>query len=664
MDKKNLILGVLCLVGFFVTMTTQWNQNIEQANREAERRAAQTAEAPPPDVTDAPAPATTTDNDAIRPLLTPVGDSAKDDRSTPAAGDSAEDSIFSKVEEAEHLLAEAAVDEAPEKLYVLENEFIRVTFTSRGGAIRQVEFIHQKKNGELDYPDTLRSDQPYAFNVDDRLPVLAIGVAEGQTTPEKFAETFKMVKQTASLIQFVYRDPSGVLIIRGYQLEPVGGEGEPYSIKHETEFVNEGDGRYSLDLFVNLGAVPPTKGDIYGGNLNFGYFANGKAEFIDSTKLLGSPGVFLGFGKRAPIWEDFGPKDAAEPLTIQWASIKNQFFAGVLTPHSAQPASGFFIDTVKMDSVDEKGEPEYAMRGLVRFNFDNLPAGERKLFAMDYYVGPKEYSRLQAMGEGQDKVMQLAPDVPVIRNFAVISKLLLSLMLAINSFITNWGLTIIVVTIIIKGAMWPLTAIQVRSAKRMSKIQAPLQAIREKYKDNPQALQKKTMDLFRQNKVNPAAGCLPLFIQLPIFLSLFYTLRTASELRFAEFLWVKDLASADTISWLPDLPAWIPFFGGPIHILPLIMAVTMVFQMRMTPTPTTDNMQRKIFQLMPVIFLIFCYRFPAGLVLYWSCQNLLTILQQWLTNRAPDEPVEIVEPEAKPKKKNSSAKRKSAKFKR
>lgn len=666
MDKKNLILGTLCLVGFFATLLMQMNNAVEQANQQTEQQAAQTAQeaegGEPVEAEDESHSATETKAKKVRPLLTQMANTVEEEVQTTSNSASEEKSIFSKVEKIEQLIPEPAAELAPEETYVLENEYIRVTFTNRGGAVRQVEFIHREGDGQFDYPETLDSDQPYAFNVDDDLPALAIGVANGDRVPEEFAKSFTLVKRTDTLIQFVYKDPNGVDIIRGYQLEPVGGEGEPYSILHETKFVNASTEGFSLDLFVNLGAVPPTKGDIYGGNLNFGYYASGDAEFIDSSKLVGSPGGFLGIGKKTPLWEDFGPKPQEAPLSIEWASVKNQFFVGVLTPHSSQPASGYFIDTVKLDTLDDQGKPEYALRGRVRFNFDNLPAGEEKVFVMNYYVGPKEYSRLQAMGGGQDKVMQLAPDFPVIRHFAVISKLLLFLMLGINTFITNWGFTIIVLTIIIKGAMWPLTAVQVRSAKRMSKIQAPLQEIREKYKDNPQVLQKKTMELFRQHKVNPAAGCLPLFIQLPIFLSLFYTLRTASELRFADFLWVTDLASADTVSWLPELPAWLPFFGGPIHILPLIMTVTMVFQMRMTPTPTTDNMQRKIFQMMPFIFLFFCYRFPAGLVLYWSCQNLLTILQQWLTNRAKDDPIEIIEPE--PKKKSSSGKRKSAKKRR
>ena len=147
------------------------------------------------------------------------------------------------------------------------------------------------------------------------------------------------------------------------------------------------------------------------------------------------------------------------------------------------------------------------------------------------------------------------------------------------------------------------------------------------------------MKLFKEHRVNPAAGCLPLFVQLPIFLGLYFMLRSASELRFASFLWIKDLSVPDTIAFI---------VGFPVNILPLLMAVSMFFQMRLMPSPMTNNMQKKIFQFMPFIFLIFCYNFPAGLVLYWTVQNVLTIVQQSISSRMKD-PVEVI-PVTDPKK--------------
>ena len=137
-------------------------------------------------------------------------------------------------------------------------------------------------------------------------------------------------------------------------------------------------------------------------------------------------------------------------------------------------------------------------------------------------------------------------------------------------------------------------------------------------------MQTETLKLFKENRVNPAAGCLPVFIQIPIFIGLYYMLRTSSEIRFQSFLWIQDLSVPDTIAMLGTFP---------VNILPILMGITMFVQMKLTPSPSMDGMQQKIFMAMPFIFLVFCYNFPAALVLYWTVQNLFTIFQQWLTHR-------------------------------
>jgi YidC/Oxa1 family membrane protein insertase len=239
---------------------------------------------------------------------------------------------------------------------------------------------------------------------------------------------------------------------------------------------------------------------------------------------------------------------------------------------------------------------------------------------MSYYVGPKDFLNLNRMGEEQDLVMELG-------FFGAISKILLLMMVGIHRVIPNWGWTIIALTVFIKLLMWPLTSAQVRSAKRMSAIQKPLQELREKHSGNSQKLQSETMRLFKENKVNPAMGCLPLFIQLPIFIGLYVMLRTSSEMRFQKLLWIRDLSVPDTVAHIGSFP---------INILPLVMGLTMFLQMRLTPTPTADGTQQKILQCMPFIFLFFCYGFPAALVLYWTVQNVLTIVQQLLTQSSID----------------------------
>ena len=215
-----------------------------------------------------------------------------------------------------------------------------------------------------------------------------------------------------------------------------------------------------------------------------------------------------------------------------------------------------------------------------------------------------------------------------------ISKLLLSFMYAIHSVVPSWGWSIVIMTICIKTLFWPLSAKASRSQKRMAKIQGPMAELKEKYKDNPQKLQQETLKVFKENQVNPVAGCLPMLIQMPIFLGLFYMLRSASELRHESFLWVSDLSMPDTLTYIA---------GYPLNLLPLLMGITMFFQMRMMPvSPTADPAQQKIFKFLPFIFLVFLYNFSSGLVLYWTVQNLLTILQQKIINSRPDEELQPV----------------------
>lgn len=619
MDKKNLILGVGCiglaLYLMFVQAGRQSEQVEQQRAAEEERsrlieEVDDTAASPPP---------------AAEPgsLVTVVEEQLEqvaDDSVTPLAA--------TVVEAEESRLARpAAVAPTPEPeakrepaaRFVLENDYIRVTFTSRGGAIESVAL--------LKYPDVQGSPEPFVFNQVAEVPALAISLADRNGMPEPYDANFRMVEQGDYFILFSYTT-GGLEVRREYQLSPrLSQELDPYVILHETAFHNASSQALDLGRFyLNAGTSLPTRGDLWGEYLSFGYLSHGKSRFLSISRFRGRGG-FLGIGYRPQM--DFTVEG---PMPVDWVSVKNQFFAAVLTP--SRPGTGIFAKTVDLSGEIADSRMRQALTGDIEFAIGRIDPGQRELLGVQYYVGPKEFTRLQALGDpaagfagGQDDVMQFG-------FFGFISKILLVLMIGVHSFIGplsptwGWGWTIILVTVLIKACLWPLTAAQVRSARRMGKIQAPLKELREKYKDNPQKIQQETMKLFREHKVNPVAGCLPLLVQIPIFIGLFFMLRTASELRFAEFLWMHDLSLPDTIAVIG---------GFPVNILPLFMAVSMFFQMRMTPMPTADNMQRKIFQLMPFIFLIFCYNFPSGLVLYWTTQNLLTILQTWLTNRRKDE---------------------------
>lgn len=622
MDKKNTIIGILMIIGAFglmfwqASLVQEQEQEMVSEQQETRELAREPLPAEAPEIREAPA--------AYQESIF----SAEEVVSPAPAAASDEPGLFT-VETAEEIAVPLeAARSGDESLYVIANDYIRVTFTTQGGAIKKVEFIGRAADGRLQYPATLGSDEPYAFNDMADRPALSIALSTPEGQPIPYDPNFRMVNQTGTTIQFAYTSPEGGTIIRGYEVPTADQEIDPYVITHATRFINKTESPLNLSrLYVNLGSAPPTEGDIWREYVNFGYFDGRKSKFIKIKELTGSKGFLGFFSKTEQPYYPLPSQKEDVPSNIVWASVKNQFFAAVLTPDSQTLGSGIFMRLVDFGPSIEDPTMREGLTGSLEFNLGRIPSGEEKVVRMSYYVGPKEYTRLQSLGQQQDLVMQFG-------FFGMISKILLVIMIGVHSMLVPvaplwaWGFTIILVTVLIKLCLWPLTQVQVRSAKRMAKIQQPMKELREKYKDNPQRMQQETMKLFREHKVNPAAGCLPLLIQIPIFIALFYMLRTASELRFAPFLWIQDLSVSDTLTHIA---------GFPLNPLPIMMAFSMFFQMRMTPMPTADNFQRTLFQFMPFIFLIFCYNFPAGLVLYWTCQNLLTILQQWLTNRRKDE---------------------------
>lgn len=587
MDKKNTILGVVFIAAGIGFMFWQ-SQQIETQRLEQLQQAARL---------EAPAGESTTPADAALTAPAEIGPAQ-------AVEAAAVSDLFKDAEIAESVTSAAPLTE--ETIVVLTNEYIEAAFTTRGGAIRTVSFLKTKR-GERD---------DYVFNQDGLLPALSLSYSASDGQVLEFALDYRIEAQTDDSVTFAFVTTEGMVIRRSYRIAPSGSTDEPYMIEHSTAIENGSTAAKRLEtVYFNLGTARRITDDQVGANyLNVGYFDGEDAEFIPLKKLTGSKG-FLGMGASAPT------DKIAKAARIEWASVKNQFFASVL--YSAdRPASDLFVYPVE---VSAEGHP--GISGSAGYDIGTLTAGETKALDFQLYVGPKEFKRLQALGNQQDLVMQFG-------FLGFFSKLLLAFMYAIHSIVPSWGWSIVIMTICIKLLFWPLTAKASRSQKRMSKIQGPMAELKEKYKDNPQKMQQETLKLFKEYQVNPVAGCLPMLIQMPIFLGLFYMLRTASELRHEPFLWVSDLSMPDTLMEVG---------GFPINILPMIMGVTMFLQMGMMPvSPTADPMQQKIFKFLPFIFLVFLYNFSSGLVLYWTVQNILTIVQQKIINSRPDEPLKPV----------------------
>ena len=323
---------------------------------------------------------------------------------------------------------------------------------------------------------------------------------------------------------------------------------------------------------------------------------------------------------------------------IQWVGIHNRFFAMTTMPDPEMPTEALSGARVYSTTTphrllndpqdeDEQYVHHTGILASLLWGQTVLQPGESIDQKFITYAGPKEYQVLKAHGQtyknSVDSIMGFG-------FFGIIAKILLWAMSGIHSFGLPYALCIIVITIIIKILFWPLTRASTVSMKRMAAYGPQMAEIRAKYKEDPQKLNKRMMEFMREHKINPMGGCLPILIQMPVFFGFFTLLRSAVELRGAQFLWACDLSQSDTVA---NIPESVPFLGGfPINPLPMIMGVTMILQARMTPmSPTADATQQKLMKYMPLMFIVILYNFSAGLTLYWTVQNMLSILQTKLT---------------------------------
>lgn len=285
-----------------------------------------------------------------------------------------------------------------------------------------------------------------------------------------------------------------------------------------------------------------------------------------------------------------------------WIAMQQHYFLSAWIP-DANTNNKFYTRTLNGDyTIGAVSQPI------------TIQPQEHKTVAARLYVGPEITSDLK----------NIAPSLDLTVDYGIlwfVSSLLFSLMKAIYNVVGNWGWSIVLVTVLIKLAFYRLSATSYKSMAGMRKLQPKLQALRERYGDDKAKISQATMELYKQEKVNPLGGCLPIIIQIPVFIALYWVLLESVELRQAPFiLWIKDLAAAD-----------------PYHVLPLIMGATMLVQQKLNPAPP-DPMQAKVMMFLPVLFTGLFWNFPAGLVLYWIVNNTLSILQQWyITRKYSDE---------------------------
>ncbi len=317
--------------------------------------------------------------------------------------------------------------------------------------------------------------------------------------------------------------------------------------------------------------------------------------------------------------------EASYPGAQKYVAMKNRFFV-VAMASSSEENAGFAVKVSR-----DTGAANYRPRSIQgEVYFHSTP----KTRTTTFFVGPKKQSLLWDLG--MKDVME----------FGMWRWLCYPLVWVLNLFhgwIPNFGVAIILLTILVRVLFWPLTHKSTVGMKKMQELQPKMKAIQAKFKDNPQRLQQETWALYKAEKVNPMSSCLPMLIQIPVFIALFNVLRSAVELRYAPFLWIADLSEPEGLfaSWFP--------FGG-LNLLPILMAVTTGLQSAFTPSTGDKNQQKMMMVFMPIMMLVMFYSFPSALSLYWFLSNVFSIVQMYFIRRAAAEerkalvPDEIIDP--------------------
>jgi YidC/Oxa1 family membrane protein insertase len=293
-------------------------------------------------------------------------------------------------------------------------------------------------------------------------------------------------------------------------------------------------------------------------------------------------------------FDDMAEKDLARDIENGWAAIIQHYFLGAIIPIKGE-TNRYYSKSLDADRF---------ILGLASPS-KTIEVGQADTFVTRFYTGPKEQAVLSNLAEGLD----LTVDYGILTIF---SKPLFVALGWFHSLFGNWGWAIIMVTFIVKLLFYPLSAASYRSMANMRRFAPKIQQLKERYGDDRQKMSQAMMDLYKKEKINPLGGCLPMIVQIPVFIALYWVLLESVELRQAPFvLWITDLSIRD-----------------PYYILPLLMGVSMFIQQKLNPAPP-DPMQAKIMMALPVVFTVFFAFFPAGLVLYWTANSILSITQHW-----------------------------------
>ena len=551
-----------------------------------------------------------------------------------------------------------------EKLTEIENDAMKVTFTSLGAAITEVELKqHKADNGgniilnEQSHSNVMAlHGWPGADTVDFQAQENGgDGVTYKATLPGglTWQRTYAFGKEAAN-----DSGVTGYLRVMFHTIAVKFGQPDTkplvYTLDVSDTLTNTGAADVALPAYsLTIGRAeplydPPFAGDLQGGsgsrhqsfNSNQQYLGSGwlAKKFHLTTLSSFSPSFVPLIGIKTGDAKDQISSAGIDPTPLRWIGVENQFFAMLLTP--AEDNSIVNGQFHCYNQWDEDGhlvprDADSDIEAAANFAGLTVPAGKAVTLNYGLYAGPKDFNRLDALGANQGELM----------NYGWFELLIVPMLTVLHFWYLvfhNYGVAIILLTLMIKGITWPLQSFANRSGKKMQALAPKLKELQAKYKESPEKLQTETFALYKDYGVNPFGGCVPALIQMPVFFSLYYMLQNAVELRGQSFFWVHDLTKPDTVFSLPFL-----FFGfhPALHPLPIMVTGLTMLMMRLTPQ-MGDPTQAKVAQFMPLIFLVIFYNFAAALSLYYVINNFVSIIQIYRNLKKP-----LPELKRKPKKK-------------
>lgn len=490
----------------------------------------------------------------------------------------------------------------------VETDLVRAEFDPVGGTLRSWKLL--KYTDAAGQPADLVRDRArggihFALVEDGR---------ETRTDSTRFRASVSR-ETGATIVRFTARDDSGLEVEKTYTI-PQGR----YDCR--VDIAARGIGHEGLESKLEIGwtdGLPILEKDPRSDHAAISAVALFGKDFVRTHAGGGTFGCAGGGG---------GVKAEQHEGTLRWMGVRNRYFLGALLldqPRDRRIQSRY--DGSAHDASVILSEP-LSMSGTTEVGYR-------------IYLGPIHYGILESYGVGLERVQDLGPGI-----FRPFSKLLMKFFEAANRVIPNYGWEIIILSILLRIVFYPLSKKSMDSMKRMQQLKPEMDRINQKHKDDPAKRNQEIMELYRKYKINPLGGCLPMLIQLPVLSGLYFVLANAVQLRKEPFgLWMSDLSAPDTVAHLA---------GFPVNVLPLIMAGTMVWQAKITPT---DPRQAALGYLMPIMMTFLFYSMASGLVLYWTISNLMTVLQQIWMNRTPAPP--LVPQEAAPAGRSSGSARRN-----